>query len=446
MSFEDIEERLKIFFRETYKEGHQSKKFVEAKNNILDLYVSKRRHRNSKGFFVARFASAFFSVMFILAFSSFFVDTSEDVQAGSILPKFGAIEIIRGGEMILIKGHTQLKVGDIVRVGNNAEAEIILPNQLVTTAKKKTNFQVLGEGSLYLEQGVLENEALQDSEILVERGVVESPSGSKFNVYVSESGEARITSEHSGVHVMDFNERRIALKEGDELLLRTDTILPEYADLPSDLQLSTRQLRAINSRFIISRTKILTGVEHLLMGEKEEAEKDFISAEKSYKSIAQVLFSTRNLEILKRKNLDAIAIEEVLPLLAMKVNSEYYLTEAKAIEDLFAILSQNRNEIAFSPVKTGVESFDRFVTLKRIYSLGTDENKVLEEVLLQKYVVAFLRQIQNEELRIDQITMLNQQIMQLPKTDLAYEFLDRAAQIFAPDIASILNEKIERVF
>ena len=447
MGFEDIEERLRIFFRETCEKQERSAKFIETKNTILEVYTSGQKRCKPRGFFVARFTSALFSLLFVYAFNSFFVDSSEPVQAaGAILPKFGLIEVVRGGEMILIKEHTTLKVGDIVRVGNNAEAEIIFPNQLISTAKKRTDFQVLEGGGLYLEKGLLENEALQNSEILVQRGIVESPSGSRFNVYVSESGEARITSEYSGVNVMDFNERKVALKEGDEFLLRTDTLLSEYAYLPPDLELSARQLRAINSKLIISRSKILTGVENSLRGAVNEAAKDFLSAEKSYKSIAQVLFSSRNLEIMKRKNLEALAIADVLPLLEMKVKNEYYLSEAKAIEDLFTIFKQQKDRMAFSLGTTGVESFDRFVTLKRLYTLAEKEQRVHEEVLLQKYIVAFLRQIQNEELRIDQLSMLNEQIKKLPKTELAYEFLDRASKIFAPDIAMILNEKIESVF
>lgn len=446
MSFEDIEERIKVFFREVHQKQSESKKFAVMKSNILDVYVARGRHKKPMGFFIARFASALVSFVFIFAFTTFFLDSSKNVQAGTISSKYGPTEVIRNGEMVLIKGHMKLKIGDIVRVGNNAEAEIILPNQLITTAKNKTTFQVLGEGSLFLEEGVLENEALRQSEILVGRGIVESPSGSKFNVYVSESGEVRITSEYSGVDVMDFNERKVSLQEGDELLLRTDTVLSEYTELPADLQLSSRQLQAINARFIISRTKILTGMEHLLARENEEAEKDFISAEKSYKSIAQVLLSTRNLEILKRKNLESLEIEDIFPLLSMKVKNEHYLTEAKALEDLFAILEENQGNIAFSSANTGVDSFDRFVTLKRIYSLGNKNQRTFEDVLLQKYIVAFLRQIQNEELRIDQITILNEQIEKLPKNDLAYEFLDRTSKILAPGIAMILNEKLERVF
>ncbi len=441
MGFEDIEQQLKLFFFRTQKKDA----FPKLQADVLEAFVDNKPPFWKQKFLLPTASAYVFAFIGIFALMVFSTGISEKAYAGTILPKFGPVEIIRDGKMLLVKENTNLHVGDSVRIGNRAEANILLANQLHSTAKTRTTFRVERDKSIFLEQGELENKSYQRNRIITERGIIESTQGAYFLVSVSESGEAKIITEKKGVRVFDLNNRKIALEPGDELSLRTDTILPEY-DIPNDLRLSVRQLRAIRSKLEITRSKIITGAEHLLNNKREKAEKDFISAEKTFRSIAQILHTSRALRITKRKNLEKINIANVLPLLRRKVNDEYLLSEVKALENLLVILDKNKQKIAFSPENTGVESYDRFVTLKRLFALGTNEQKALGSMLLQKYVVAFLRKVQNEELRIDKITILNEQITKLPKNPDTLEFLERTMALFSPDIAEILGEKIEKVF
>ena len=190
----------------------------------------------------------------------------------------------------------------------------------------------------------------------------------------------------------------------------------------------------------------MTAVDHKISSEENAAHGDLASAKRTYQSIVQVLYSSRNLEISRRKNLDTIRIGEILPMLKEKTGNSQILLEAKAIESLFAILQNNYNRLTFVPPASGVITFDRYVLLKRLFAFGTDVQKNDGNVLLQKYAVAFLRKVQNEELRIDQISVLNNEIAKLPKNEFSHEFLTRVKSLFAPDIANILGEKIENIF
>ncbi len=448
MELDDLERRLKSFFQKNAKQNvpaeNVRRKVLEAfseqqkKPAIFQFLESILLHRKFTTVVVS-VASVF--VLFMLS-SDFF----EDTLAGTILPTFGPVEVIRDGETILVDKRMRLRAGDSVRVGNKAEAQIVFPNQLISTAKDRTTFQVLGNQSLFLEQGALENTVFRGAEIATERGLVESAPGAEFLVSVSESGETKVTPEKNWVHVFDLNERKVTLKAGEKLALRTDTILPGYDEIPGDLLLSASQIRAIRAKLVIARSKILTGVDHFLVDEKSAGEKDIASAEKTFRSIAQVLNTSRNLEITKRKNLAKVEVKDILPMVREKVENEDLLQEVAGVENLFQILEEHPGKIAFSSRVSGVESFDRYVLLKRIFALGTDDQQVGKDILLNKYVVAFLRKVQNAELRIDQISVLNEEVERLPKTELTREFLDRAVILFSPDIATILEEKLEKTF
>lgn len=134
------------------------------------------------------------------------------------------------------------------------------------------------------------------------------------------------------------------------------------------------------------------------------------------------------------------------PKVAEKTSDSHLLAEIEAVKSLFDILSQNRGKIAFSPQKSGVESFDRYSTLRNLLSLGSEVQQEKGQLLLQKYTVNFLRKVQNSELRIDQISVLNSEINQLPKNEVAQDFLTEVGLILPKDLSEILDEKIEHIF
>lgn len=452
MSFEDLENRLKKFFNffcETPEEALKNR----IRTKTLEVFNRKKQQQTKIRWMIFRQKlSLSFSLVLIvsvLGFINFPFSQKEEkeVVAGKIEITFGPVELIRGNKSFLVKDSSDILVGDLVKIGNNGEAKLTLTNQLVAIAKDKTQFRITDKDALFLKEGFLTNEVFRGAEIATDRGFVKSANGSSFEVVVSETGETTVSPNKNLVKVYDLNEGQIALSAGDKIVLRSDTQLSETKTFATnDLKLSNSQLASIYAKLVITRTKLLTGVDKLLVDNKKEALRDISSSQKTFVSITQVLQTTREMELARRKNLKNLSVEFVLEKMSQRTENTRLLAEIKAVETLFTILSQNRGKIAFSPQKAGVESFDRYSTLRNLISLGSEQQQTESHLLLQKYAVNFLRKVQNSELRIEQISVLNSEIDKLPKTPVAKEFLAEVDQLLPSDLSEILEEKIDHLF
>jgi hypothetical protein len=448
MHFNDLEKRLKKFFL-NQKNGIDSSQKARIKMEVFDSFENKQKNlqRGWGRLFSQKISLTAFALSSVFVFFNFFPFGDNYLHAGKIMPKFGPVEIIRDGKTLLVDEEMILEVGDFVKIGNSAEAEILFPDKFSAIAKKQTQFRVVDEDSLFLEVGEIDKKTIKNGEISTNRGFVRSTSGAQFRVSVSESGETKVVNSKNKITVFDWNEGSSDLKAGEEIQLRTDTLLTKDNEKPpNDLSLSISQIMAIRSKLLIARTKLLTGSEKSIDGDKYAAGKDFSSADKTFRSIVQILSSGRNLKIAKRKNLEAIRLNEVFIRLMAKTEDVKLLTETKALETLFEIIRENKSKIAFGKEKSGVTAFDRFLLIERIFALGTPTQQKLAYVLKERYAISFLRKIQNESLKIDQISVLNEEIKKLPKTGLVQEFLEMTKDLLAPDLAEILQEKIEYIF
>ncbi len=445
MGFEDLEKVLRTLFKNA-EIPHSTEQRERIRFQALEAFSQRREPVPfMKRFFSPRISTAAFAaVSFLVLFN---IAPGKFLSAGELHPKFGPVEVLRGDDIILIDKAFSLKKGDVIRVGNNSEAEIIFPNKFTSTVKSSSQLKVVQKDSLFLEKGTLEGVSEKDGKISTQRGVISSPSESMFRVLVSESGETYVInlSQASPLTVFDWKDGEMKLLAGEELRLRTDTALVNR-EIPEDLKLSLAQIQAIGAKLIIARTKILTGAEKLLAGETRGGEEDLASAKKSFQSIVQVLEASRNLQIVKRKYIDNIPLTEVVQRVAEKTDDLALLQEARSVEVLWELVERNKSSLSFGFEKTGVPSFDRFVLLDRLFSLGAGKEPYFGEVLKQRYVVSFLQQIQNNELRIDQISLLNAEIEKLPRNELARNFLERVVVLFPPDLSTMLEEKIENTF
>ncbi len=446
MHFNDLEKRLKKFFFNHKTKINLNQK-IYIKNDVLDFFEQQKYRQNKwKMFLFPKTSILAFSIVSVFVFFNLFPFGNNALHAGKIMPKFGPVEIVRDGKTLLVNSEMALEIGDFIKIGNSAEAEILFPGKFSAIAKKQTKFRIIDEASLFLEIGEIDKKTINGGEISTTRGFVRSTSGAQFRVSVSESGETKIINKKNKITVFDWNEGSSDLKGGEEIQLRTDTFLSENEKMPNDLSLSFSQIMAIKSKLLIARTKLLTGFEKSIEGDKYNSEKDFSSADKTFRSIVQILSSERNLKIAKRKNLDSIRLKEVFIRLMAKTEDEQLLTETKALETLFEIIKENKSRLAFGKETSGVITFDRFLLIDRIFKFGNESQKKLSNTLKEKYVISFLRKIQNEQLKIDQISVLNEEIKKLPKTKLALNFLQQVEELFAPDLAGILQEKIEYMF
>jgi hypothetical protein len=447
MGFEDLEKRLKKFFHQQSMPADVSlytrireeaiAEFRRQKapwyQSILAVFSGTHRIKISIGVL-----SGLVLVFNLLPFNPL-------SWAGEVTNARGLVEILRNNKIEVISQNTRLLIGDIVRVGNNAEVEIHLPKNFVATATSKTELRVLDQDSLFLSRGHLSNQATEKSEnaeVSTTRGLVRSDPGAAFDVYVSESGEVHIVVEKMGVSILDPLDHETSLHAGEELRLRTDTRLADKFDVPNDISLSTTQLLAIESKLLIARTKILGAVEKKVSGQKSGFQEDVTSAERTFRSIVNVLNASRNLEIEKRKNTDLLTNHDVYVAVAEKVKDPALVEDVQSIETLIKIVTEKENYLAFSVPQTASLSYNRFVLLERIFQLGTPKEQLFGKSLKDRYVHNFLQDITQEPLKIDQASVLNKKIGYLPKTLSAANFLREVQGNLDLDLAKLLEEKI----
>ncbi len=447
MSFDDLKHKLRLFFVSSSTPVDLELK-QKIKTKITESFVRQKNKKTRAIISLWRYRLSFAFSLFLIVGSLGFLQSSLQKQyllAGEIKPINGPIEIIRGKESLFIKDPVKVFVGDIIKTGTHGEAKISIPNEFTSIAKNKTKFRITNKKALFLDKGTLKNSALRGVEIATDRGFVKSSPGSEFDVSVSETGETKITQNKNIVQVFDLWDGKISLSEGEVVKLYSDTQLKNIK-FPNDLNLSNSQINAIVSKLVISRTKIITGLEALLENNNRKANSNFLSASKTFRSIVQVLLTSREMEIARRKNLKEIDINDVYTSLKEETNDQKLLAEIKSVEILFHILEDNKGKITFNYTPTKVVSFDRYVLLKYLISLGTKTQQQLTNSLLQKYIENFLRTIGNKELRIEQIALLNEDIDKLPKNKTAKEFLNKIKDLFPPEFKTILKEKIEKYF
>lgn len=449
MGFEDLEKKLRDFFSAQQADSPAALK-QRVRRRALQAFVQKTEASLApwwQRFLSRRTSSLAFGVAAFFVLFNLFPGRQSLLSAGKIVPEAGLVEIVRDGKRIVVTGEMNLEKGDKVIVGNNGTARVV-SGSFSSTATARSQFRIVDNDAIFLERGSIINQSFEEAEVSTKRGFVKGVPGAAFQIVVSETGETKVVSKTKDIGVFDWRSGELTLQEGEEVKLRTDTDLTRYADVPTDLNLSTAQLLAIRSKLVITRTKLLTGLEKKLAGKDSQAERDFVSAKRSFRSIVQVLDSSRDLDSSgKRKNLDLIPLRRIAEAMVDRAVEPTLVSDAEALESLFILIESKANLLAFGLEETPVETFNRFVLLDRVFSLAENGQTVMNgEILKDKYVVAFLRRVQNSELKIDQITTLNTELAKLPTNELARDFLLRLEDMLAPDLAEMLDEKIERVF
>lgn len=443
MSFGNLQKQLLAFLTQASTSAAPAEK-TRIKTEALSAFSAQKTTTPlwSRAFF-SRYSTATVSAvlgLFVIG-GGLLMSLQGRTTAGEIRPQYGPVEIQRGGETLLVTEQTDLRKGDIVRVGNRAAAELIFPDRFTSLAHDRTEVKILAQDALFLSSGKLKSDVQQSGEILTERGRVRLQPGADFDLQVSDSGEAHILLRKNRLSVVDLFDRETVLREGEELRLRTDTALTDQ-DMPRDLELSTTQLLAIDAKLVIARTKLLSGIENFVRQKDTVGWEDVSSAEETFRSIAQVLNASRNLTIIKRTNSDLIKNKEIFAMVSQKTKNAQLLAEIQALETLFRLTKEKQDWFAFSLAETGIQSYDRFVLLDRAFQLTTAQERRLGEVLKQEYVLSFYRKIMNPPLKMDQVLALDAALQTLPKTEITREFLFRVKALLAPDLAEILAEKM----
>lgn len=446
MEFEQIEKRLKGFFKTYTAIPSQEirKRIKTATVQDFKNRYTQTSPRISWWTMSLRFSKvALVSGLAIVVFNVVSL-TKTELLAGQINPKSGTVTITRGNEILLIEKSTSLREGDIIHVENESEAEILFPDEFKSIIKPQTQLKLINRNELFIERGQIINTSFESHQLSGNRGFVEGLPGSEFTISISESGEMEIISQKNQINVFDWNSGETSLASGQKINLRTDTALTNR-EIPKNLNLSSRQIQSIQAKLTITRTKLISTLEKILIQNQlgQVPKTDLLSVQASFLSLLDILHASRDMTIAYRTHWESFTFEDVILEMRERNVPEMYIEEARALQTLFFIVQEKGTDITISTQKSQIESFNRFAIMHDIFQ---GNNQAHADILKQKYVGVFLQQILNEELRIDQVSRLNQEISKLPKNEYAKDFLTRLQKALPPDVASILEEKIQKDF
>ena len=447
MGFEDLEARLKFLFDTPQKKADLSFKVRLREKTLAQYKTGYEPHRSYKTrFLFARFLSLGAMSAFMLGVIGVLeVPFLSNQVVGEIESQGGVVEIIRGDQSLLVSGRQDIRAGDWVRVGHTGQASITT-DHFVSEVESGSWLKVEHSNQIFLDKGKINNTSSQDAKIKTDRGLVNNDFGSEVAVEVSETGETRVLPSHQNVVIHDMNDGQLSATPGEKIVLRSDTVLSRTESVPLDIGLSRDQLEGIIGKLVIARTKALTGIENMLNGERNQAHAEIVSAEQSFRSVIQILDSGRDMVINRRVNLEAVAVTDIYPALAQKTDRLDILTEAYALEQLFAVLEQNRNSLAFAPVNTEVRAFNRYVLLQYLASVASPEQAAALNTLADNYVVSVLRKVQQSPIKMEQLAYLNEQVEALPRNAQSQKFLRSLQARLSPDLAIALEEKLAILF
>lgn len=431
MGFEKLQQRLKAFFVTETSRASDAQIKARVREQSL-VYFSKHKEESSlfRTFHFGWVRSAVVGAI-ILSVFPFFGEHS----AGDLSPT-GLVEVVRNGKVFIATGKTPLKIGDQILVGNNASAEINLRKSLNAIASDSAEIRVPRKDALFLVKGSLDGD-LSTGSIETDRGQINSDSTSTLNVFVSNSGETHIRPIKNDIWVTAWNQDSATVAEGETLRLQTDTQLPP--EIPADLRLSSSQIVAIQSKLLIARTRALNSIEALSEKDNGKAVAELESAETTFKSIAQVLKSSRNLEVLRRENLDLLSRDNVLEKLKARTRDQALLENANAVDTLL-LLAANSQDPSRLIIKSDLLIFNRYTLLRRLFAPLSTELQARGALLQQQYIRALSQQIMNAADPGAEIDSIAQKI---PHNGTARLFLQQTKELLLPHEASQIQAHLD---
>jgi len=441
MKFKNLERALKSFFTryQTPPKSTQARLKAEAMASFRSTQNRRTMHR---WVFWRRTSFSLVMVLCVAVVGIFGNSFSPNrVKAGKIMAEYGPVEIIRGESSFLVRDEADIFVGDLVRVGNRGIATLDLKNQAITRLNEQTHLRITDIDALFIEKGNLASEAFKGVEVATDRGLIRTTPGAIVNLEVSETGQTTVSPEKNLVQVFDLHDGQALLGQGEELILHSDTQL-SFSPLPENGNLSTAQLGALDSKLTITRSKLLSAFEAQLKGQRLAAADEFLSAEQTFKSLEQVLLTSRELEIARRKNFDDTTVASVYPRLSQRVEHSGILAQVESLTQAFNYFQSQETVSQIELAETGDLNLDRYLLLKKIAEAESGPTQLAFEYLMGQYVVNFLQAIQNEPIRTDQVALLQEKVTSLPASADAYHFLRRVGQKMSPDLATALDQAI----
>jgi len=431
MGFEKLQQRLRKFFIEETSHSVDRAQMARVRERALAEFVRKKPTHS----FFRIWKSSWVRSAVVGAIVLSLLPIFGGEQSAGELQSTGLVEIVRDGKVFIATGETSIQPGDQVLVGNNSSAKIQLKKSLRAVLGEQTEVRVPSKDSLFLVRGTIDGDLLGGA-IETGRGKINAKNGAVLNVSVSGSGETHVRPRENDVLVTSWDKTQTTLVAGEELRLYTEGTLPP--EIPQDLNLSSAQILAIQAKLLIARTKALNSLEAHLQQDAKTAAIELKSADRTFKSLVQVLKSSRNLRVLRRENLDLITRDEAVARLSERTDRTNLLKNTFAVKALLDVVEKERDP-RFLTADSGLLIFNRYVLLQRLFAPLPERQRYHGHILQEQYVEALTRQILNADSTTEEILFI---VSVVPKSGAGRQFLQQVADKLPSPLMDQLDEVV----
>ncbi len=428
MGFEKLQQRLRDFFIEETSHSIDPTQVARIRERTLVEFSRKK----TTPFFLFWKSSWVRSAVVGAIVLSLLPIFGGEQSAGELQPD-GLVEIVRDGKVFVATDNTSLRVGDQILVGNNSSARIQLKKSLETVLGEKAEVRIPRRNSLFLVRGTLDGD-LMGGAIETSRGKINATERAVLNVSVSGSGETHVRPRENDVLVTSWDKTKTVLVEGEELRLYADGALPP--EMPQNVNLSSAQILAIQAKLLIARTKALNAVEAHLQQDTATAASELKSAGRTFRSVVQVLKSSRDLQVLRRENLNLITRTEVIKRLSARTDRTNLLQNTLAVKTLLDVVEQERDP-QFLTTDSGLLIFNRYSLLQRLFAPLPERQRYHGRILQDQYVDALVKQIFNANSAKEEILFITSVV---PQSGAGRQFLQQVANKLPKDLQEQLDK------
>jgi hypothetical protein len=408
MSFKDLERLVSDFFNRNTQAVSADSLTKEATKHFV-LKAFEEEHKAFIPWWTLWRKSAQVGMAFcLMLFGAFVHRLIPASYAGELQNTAGMVEVIRNNQVLTVSKTKpfNLKVGDLVQVEPLSQATIATKNGISTQMQGGTTLKIADKTNLFVQEGSITASLNSGNTISTHRGFISAPTKGTFHMEILPTGEARVVLEDNAIEVSDWMDNKAQLfVTGEELRLKTDTKLSNKR-VPGDLKISDSQLQIIESKLVIARSKLFTGLEKSLI-RRNSGRSDIESAQKTFRSILQILLNTdRHLNVYGNFDLDLVDDEVVIEAIKTRTSEQKLIIEAKAFTTLLSIVEHKTIDIEAG--KSNESTFNRYALTHYLQSLANEEDKILLEHVKNQYVNTSLRKIINHEERSRQVSALEE--------------------------------------
>jgi hypothetical protein len=178
----------------------------------------------------------------------------------------------------------------------------------------------------------------------------------------------------------------------------------------------------------MARTKALNATEARLSEDSIGAVAELESANRTFLSIAQVLKSSRDLQVLRRENLNLLSRKEVIERLSARTERANLLENAYAVDTLLDVVDKERAP-KFLTMDSGLLIFNRYALLQRLFAPLPEKLRTQGWLLQKQYVEALAQQIMNAGSPESEILSV---VSLVPNSGAGRQFLQQVQQLLPP--------------